>query len=114
MTDLFRCSFCGVVQLCAEQLGAEIVVERRDSAGPVKQAAETRELEDARRRVSKLESAIKAIAREVTQLIPGPLSIRCMWCDILLDSKDMAREHVATCERHPAVVELRKLQERDT
>lgn len=114
MTDLFRCSFCGVVQLCAEQLVAEIVVDRRDSAGPVKQAAETRELEDARRRVSNLESAIKAIAREVTRVIPGPLSIRCMWCDLRLDSKDIAREHVAICDLHPAVVELRKLQGRDT
>lgn len=124
-----RCSFCGIahrdipgwaliagpaVYICSDcvQLCAEIVEERRGTAGTVKQAGGAVDLEYARR-VSTLELAIKAIAREVVQVMPGPHSIRCMWCDRQLEGEGEAREHVETCERHPAVVELRKLKGRD-
>lgn len=34
-------------------------------------------------------------------------SIACMWCDAQLDDREAAREHTATCARHPAVIALR-------
>jgi hypothetical protein len=136
VTDIL-CSFCGIaarqltgqpmiagpkVYICAGcvQLCAEIIVEQRDSAGGLKEingaasvlTTAMRDLEDARRQASKLEAAVKTIAREVAKVLPGPHAITCMWCGAALDDEAAARDHVATCAKHPAVVELAKLRAR--
>lgn len=125
MSDI-RCSFCGLerersqvmisgprVYICGDcvQLCAQIVFEQRDFAGPLKEisvfSALTTDIESTRRRVRKLESAIKTVANAVAGVLPAPHSIACMWCDAQLDDREAAREHTATCARHPAVIALR-------
>lgn len=40
----------------------------------------------------------------------GAQFVRCMWCKKACDGEDEAREHVATCEQHPAVMKLRAIE----
>lgn len=126
------CSFCGIsmrqlngstmiagpsVYICAGcvELCADIILERRDGGGPLKDigrstdrlAQLTRDLEGSRRRTRELELAIRSVIRAIATVTP-PKAITCMWCDELLDSNEHARGHVATCEKHPAVIALRE------
>lgn len=111
---VFICNEC--VELCAEIMAGEEgpvasgklkalgehtstlakLIAERDAA--VKAAA------DAERRGA----ALRRIGREVAGAI-GVLPL-CMWCGASFDSQDAAREHVATCEKHPAVMRLRVIE----
>jgi len=137
-----RCSFCSLslremsarevtgkmfagpagIHICADcvKLCVDILVEGQRADGLLTALGDnvnlvatlTRDLEAATSRVRDLEFEIKMIAKSVARAMPGPHAIRCMWCDLDLDSDAAARVHVATCEQHPAVVELRREQQR--
>jgi hypothetical protein len=110
------------VYICADcvKLCVDVLVEGQPADGALTALGDnvnlvatlTRDLEAATSRVRKLESEIGLIAKSVARVLPGPHAIKCSWCDLALDSDAAAREHVATCDQHPAVIELRRVQQR--
>ena len=132
MTDTppaYACSFCAKarrevstliagprVYICEEcvQLCCEILVERRASGKltTMTDGADTvgklhAELQVLRESEGKLRNAVSSIARSL-EAVTEWKSIHCMWCALALSSEEAAREHVATCEQHPAVIKLRE------
>jgi hypothetical protein len=115
--------------ICAECVGlcADILVEGRAKAelAPIgdnvelvaklttePDTATTRELAAATARLRALEFALGEIAASATRAMPDLRALRCMWCELALANDDAAREHVATCKKHPAVIELRRKERR--
>jgi hypothetical protein len=136
MSDI-RCSFCSIearalgdrvmiagphtIYICSDcvALCADIIVEKKandllkvvgDDVDLI--ARLTSERDAAVARANKLQLEMSLIAQSVARAMPEPPAIRCMWCQVAIDSEASAREHVATCEKHPAVIELRRLQPR--
>jgi len=130
----FICSFCSrpmrearkliagpAVFICSEcvELCCHVLVEEKDKGDPKPQllgeqtsafAKMSADLYEATKRARVLEHAMRSIAREVAGAIPAPHQINCSWCGLLLADTDAAREHVATCDKHPAVIRLRELE----
>lgn len=132
-----RCSFCSIearalvdkvmiagphtIYICSDcvALCADILVEKKANE-IMKVVGEdvdliarlTSERDAAVDRARTLELEMSLIARSVARAMPAPHAVRCMWCDIALDGEAAARAHVATCDKHPAVIELRRQQAR--
>jgi hypothetical protein len=136
MSDI-RCSFCSIearamvdklmiagphtIYICSDcvALCADVLVEKKanDLLKVVGEEVDliarlTRERDSAVDRARTLEFELSLIARSVARVSPAPHAVRCMWCDLALDGEAAARAHVATCEKHPAVIELRRQQPR--
>jgi hypothetical protein len=121
----FCCSFCGKprrqvavlisgprVFICDECVGIcvdvlvdekskgrlEVIGERVDAMAKLQ--AERDEAQD---ELGKLRRIVKRIE---DALGPPPVKIKCLWCNLDLESRDVAKEHVGSCEKHPAVIKL--------
>lgn len=130
-----RCSFCAIslrdladrkmiagpvgVYICTDcvKLCVDILVEGRTDATlttigdniDIVNKLRT-ELDVATARVRMLEFEIGMIAKSVARAMPKVRRIHCAWCDIDLADDDAAREHTAICDKHPAVIELRRMK----
>jgi hypothetical protein len=136
MSDI-RCSFCSIearamvdklmiagphtIYICSDcvALCADVLVEKKanDLLKVVGEEVDliarlTSERDAAVDRARTLEFELSMIARSVARAMPEPHTVRCMWCDVSLDGEAAARDHVATCDKHPAVIELRRQQPR--
>lgn len=135
----FNCSFCGrshrdaatmisgpAVFICDECVGlcVDILVGRSADGGPrlahgVEVAAKMRADLDAaeaaaraaEKRTRGYEAAIKILGDANTRALEaiGGITHRCTWCGELC-TNDSVRDHVAACERHPAVIRLREYE----
>ena len=135
----FNCSFCGrshrdaatmisgpAVFICDECVGlcVDVLVGRSADGGPrlshgVEVAAKMRADLDAaeaaaraaEKRARDYEAAIKILGDANTRALEaiGGITHRCTWCGELCTSENV-RDHVATCERHPAVIKLREYE----
>lgn len=67
----------------------------------------------AEKRARSYEAAIKVLGDANTRALEiiGGITHRCTWCGELCTSENV-RDHVATCERHPAVIRLREIESR--
>lgn len=115
--DVYICSDC--VGLCAEVLIEEraggsltAIGEHVDIIATLtsERDALTSERDAAVARARRLELGMEVIAKSVVQAMPELRGLRCMWCNVQLADDAAAREHVATCAKHPAVIELRALE----
>lgn len=122
----FRCSFCGIdrrqvkvlisgprVFICDDcvKICCDILVERRD-AGDLKVIGEHAPvLADLDKRVHDLDLENGRMRSELALICDAvrrclPFAARCMWCELMLDTEALAKEHVAVCDKHPAVIAL--------
>lgn len=123
--QLFICNEC--VALCAEVMVDEAKKEwskLKPDAMPEavtafaalsaeREAIDRRHEEDqraAREDAAKLRSALRRIGQVVGEAYGYQVHVRCMWCGAEQPSDDAAREHVATCEKHPAVIRLHEIE----
>lgn len=122
----FACSFCGVAQqqtrilisgpavfICSDcvQLCCEILVENKASGRLTTIGEHAPVISDLDKRVHELDfengrmrRVLGIIGDAVRQCFP--YAIKCMWCDAKLNDEAAAKEHVASCEKHPAVAAL--------
>lgn len=130
-----ECSFCGAPQrqvkkliagprvyICDEcvEICVDVLVDEKAKAQLVALGERTdvlgalrADLETVRSEERKLRHALKLAGRAIADAV-GVTSISCMWCGVLLPSEGEARDHVGTCDKHPAVIKLAELSaERD-
>lgn len=130
----FVCTFCGKTRrevgklisgprvfICDEcvELCAQILVEEKEKGNPKLQLLSEQtstlgtvreEIDAAERRARELERTILDVARTVARVLPTPLAYRCVWCEATHDDIEATRQHVATCDKHPAVLKLREIE----
>ena len=135
---MLKCSFCDIDQKTAKRLIAGPAVNICDECvgicvdvlsgearsedpfhlhGAIEKMAATRELvertETAERETKHLRMmaalAVKGLYEELGKDIP--IMISCMWCDVPLTDRVVAREHAASCAQHPAVIALAAARE---
>lgn len=114
-SPIYICSEC--VVLCTEIMqerakagaGADAVVKViGDQVNII--ASMAKELEELRASARPMEYAIKSIAQTVAHVLPR--KITCLWCEAPLADDAAAKEHVGSCEKHPAVIALREARAR--
>lgn len=126
MTTEFACSFCGLtarqvgvlisgprVFICNEcvQLACEVLVEKKQD-GMLKTIGDHAPIVATMdKRIHELTLENGTMRRELAFIGESvrrvfPYAIRCMWCEAKLDNEALAKEHVAVCEKHPAVAAL--------
>lgn len=135
-TDPFACSFCGKARrevgkmmsgpkvfICDEcvKLCVDILAEDK-SLSPEKHEwvdfaaqleAERKAHEETRAELRETRHAIIAIVDELNHLPFVEKSTRCSWCGQTFPCApegSAVREHVASCEHHPAVIRLREVE----
>lgn len=114
---VFICDEC--VGLCVDILGARSADGGPRLAHGVEVAAKMRADLDAaeaaaraaEKRTRGYEAAIKILGDANTRALEaiGGITHRCTWCGELC-TNDSVRDHVAACERHPAVIRLREYE----